>query len=134
VRAIDLRYLERWNAARHKPALRQMGIDEIHLGKKQKFLTVVSNLESGEPLWFGPGRKKETLDEYFRTQLSARQRRGIEAACVDMWEPYRLSIEEWAPNCRVGTTSSMFCSTPTAPLTKCGGRSFSARAAAGAGW
>ena len=20
---------------------------------------------------------------------------------MDMWEPYRLSIEEWAPNCRV---------------------------------
>ena len=30
-----------------------MGIDEIYLGKTQKFLTVVSNLETGEPLWFG---------------------------------------------------------------------------------
>src|ERR1017187_7159287 len=65
VRAIDLRYLERWAAARRKPALRQMGVDEIHLGKKQKFLTVVSNLETGEPLWFGRERKKETLDEFF---------------------------------------------------------------------
>lgn len=101
VRAIDLRYLERWNRARRKPALRQMGVDEIHLGKKQKFLTVVCNLETGEPLWFGRERKKETLDEYFRTALSGRQRRGIEAACVDMWEPFRLSIEQWAPNCRI---------------------------------
>ena len=42
VRAIDLRYLERWAASRRKPALRQMGVDEIHIGKKQKFLTVVS--------------------------------------------------------------------------------------------
>lgn len=25
----------------------------------------------------------------------------IAAACVDMWEPYRLSIEQWAPNCRI---------------------------------
>jgi hypothetical protein len=33
VRAIDLRYLERWAAARRKPALVQMGVDEIHLGK-----------------------------------------------------------------------------------------------------
>ena len=30
-----------------KPALAQMGVDEIHLGKKQKFITVVSNLDSG---------------------------------------------------------------------------------------
>ena len=56
-------------AGRRKPALRQMGIDEIHLGKQQKFLTVVSNLATGEPLWFGRERKKETLDGFFREQL-----------------------------------------------------------------
>ena len=78
-----------------------MGVDEIHLGKQQRFLTVVCNLETGEPLWFGRERKKETLDEFFRTELSARQRRGIEAACVDMWEPYRLSLAQRAPNCRI---------------------------------
>jgi transposase len=101
VRAIDLRYLERWNASRRLPALRQMGVDEIYLGKKQKFLSVVSNLETGEPLWFGRERKKESLDGFFQTELSARQRRGIEAACVDMWKPYRRSIEQWAPNCQI---------------------------------
>ncbi len=101
VRAIDLRYLERWNAARRKPALRQMGVDEIYLGKKQKFLSVVCNLETGEPLWFGQERKKETLDGFFQTELSAQQRRGIQAACLDMWKPYRLSIEQWAPNCQI---------------------------------
>jgi transposase len=101
VRAIDVRVLERWNAGRKKPALHQMGVDEIFLGKKTKFVTVVSNLENGEPLWFGQDRKKETLDEFFRTQLSARQRRRIEAACVDMWEPYRLSIQEWSPDCAI---------------------------------
>jgi transposase len=101
VRAIDLRYLKRWAAGRRKPALRQMGVDEIYLGKKQKFLTVVSNLESGEPLWFGQERKKETLDEFFEKQLSAFQRSAIRAACVDMWEPFRQSIEQWAGNCGI---------------------------------
>ena len=86
---------------RRKPGLRQLGVDEIHVGKKQKFLTVARNLESGEPLWFGRERKKETLDEFFQGELSARQRRGIEAACVDMWEPYRQSIEQWAPESRI---------------------------------
>ena len=101
VRAIDLRCLERWAAARRKPALRQMGVDELFVGKKGKFITVVCNLETAEPLWFGKERKKETLDEFFRSQLSSGQRRRIEAACVDMWEPYRLSIQEWARNCRL---------------------------------
>jgi len=101
VRAIDLRYLERWNAQRTKPALRQMGVDEIYLGKTTKFVTVVSNLETGEPLWFGRERKKETLDEFFRTQLNRRQRQRIEAACVDMWEPFKASIQEWLLNCAI---------------------------------
>lgn len=101
VRAIDLRYLERWAANRRKPVLAQMGVDEIHLGKKQKFITVVSNLDSAEPVWFGRERKQETLDGFFQGELHARQRMRITAACVDMWEPYRLSIEQWAPNCRI---------------------------------
>jgi len=101
VRAIDLRYLERWAATRREPPLRQMGVDEIYRGKSDKFLTVVSNLETGEPLWFGAERKKETLDEFFRTQLRSGQRRRIEAACVDMWEPFRLSMAEWVPGCRI---------------------------------
>jgi transposase len=101
VRAIDMRYLERWDKHRRKPALKQLGVDEIYRGKNDKFLTVVSNLETGEPLWFGKERKKETLDEFFRTQLRSRQRKRIQAACVDMWEPFRLSIEEWAPGCRI---------------------------------
>ena len=100
VRAIDMRYLERWDASRRKPALRQMGVDEIYLGKKQKFLTVVCNLETSEPLWLNSERKKASLDEFFQT-LSPRQRRGIEAACVDMWEPFRLSIEQWASQCKI---------------------------------
>ena len=100
-RAIDLRYLERWQARRRKPALQQMGVDEIFLGKTTKFVTVVSNLETGEPLWFGRERKKETLDEFFRTQLSRRQRQRLEATCVDMWEAYTSSIREWAPQCAI---------------------------------
>jgi transposase len=101
VRAIDIRYLKRWAASRRKPALRQMGIDEIYLGKRQKFLTVVSNLQTGEPLWFGRERKKETLDEFLGQELSGFQRRVVQAACVDMWEPFRQSLEQWVPRCQI---------------------------------
>jgi transposase len=62
---------------------------------------VVCNLETAEPLWFGRERKKETLDDFFRSQLRSGQRKRIGAACVDMWEPFRLSIEEWAPDCKI---------------------------------
>lgn len=101
VRAIDLRYLERWQRDRRRPALKQMGVDEIWMGKRTKFLTVVSNLDSGEPLWFGQARTQVTLDEFFRTELSRGQRSRIQTACVDMWQAFTTSIAEWAPRCRI---------------------------------
>jgi transposase len=101
VRAIDLRYLQRWSATRRPDPLAEMGVDEIYFGKQMKFITVVSNLETGEPLWFGQDRKQETLDEFFRTQLTESQRKRIAAACVDMWRPFSNSIGQWARNCRI---------------------------------
>jgi len=110
-----------------------MGVDEIYLGKKQKFITVVSNLESGEPLWFGRERKKETLDEFFQTELSAGQRMRISAACVDMWEPFRMSMEQWAPRCRIVYDKFHITQHANQAIDEVG-RSFSARADRGAGW
>ena len=49
----------------------------------------------------GAAQARETLDEFFRMELNARQRGRIEAACVDMWEPFKSSIQEWSPNCAI---------------------------------
>jgi len=127
VRAIDLRYLQRWSATRRQARLEQMGVDEIYFGKQMKFITVVSNLESGEPLWFGQDRKQETLDEFFRTQLTESQRKHIEAACVDMWRPFTNSIAHWAGKCRIVYTSFTSYNTPIKPSMKCAERSSSAK-------
>ena len=66
VRAIDLRDLKRWAQGRRRPGLRLMGGDEIYLGKKQKFLTVVTNLETGEPLWLGGSGRKRRWTSFSR--------------------------------------------------------------------
>jgi len=101
VLAIDLRYLKRWSESRKKPALRKMGVDEIWLGKKRKFTTVVTNLETAEPVWFGQDRKKDTLDEFFEKRLTPFERGAVQTACVDMWDPFKQSITQWLPKCRV---------------------------------
>jgi hypothetical protein len=54
-----------------------------------------------KPVWFGRERKKETLDEFFETELSRRQRMRIMAVCVDMWEPFRLSLEQHVPKAKI---------------------------------
>ena len=109
VRAIDLRYLRRWAQGRCRPALRQMGVDEIYLGKKHKFLTVVTNLETGEPLWFGRERKKETLDEFFENHLSGFQRSALRAPVSTCgshsgkaWNNGRPSARSCTTSCRPG--------------------------------
>src|SRR5262249_1904096 len=85
VRRMDKRALRRWAAARPRTPVRYLGVDEIFLGKRDKFLTVVSDLESGEPLWVGLERKQETLDRFFAEALSPSRRRAVRAVCVDMW-------------------------------------------------
>ncbi len=104
------------------------GRQEIHPGKKQKFLTVVCNLETGEPLWAEPTGRRNHWDTFFREEVSERQRRRIEAACVDIWEPFRLSIEHRAPQCRI-IYDKFHISTPTMLSMRYDGRSFSGKAA-----
>jgi transposase len=42
-----------------------VGVDEIYFGKQMKFITVVSNLETGEPLWFGRIASKKPWMSFF---------------------------------------------------------------------
>ena len=76
-------------------------MDEIFLGKGGKFLTVVSNLETGEPVWVGRERKRETLDRDFAEALPRRRRRFVRAVCVDMWEPFGQSLRGHLPHARI---------------------------------
>jgi transposase len=101
VRRMDKRVLQRWAATRPRRPLRHLGVDEIYLGKRDKFLTVVSDLERGEPLWVGLERKRETLDRFFAEALPRRQRRAVRAVCVDMWEPFAQSLRAHLPHARI---------------------------------
>ena len=100
VRRIDKRALLSWKRSRKRRALRHMGVDEL-FWRKGHCLTVVSDLERGEPIWAGPERKKETLDRFFAEELPPRRRRWVRAVCVDMWEPYRLSLREHLPRAAI---------------------------------
>ena len=100
VRRIDKRSLEAWSRGRDRRPLRWMGVDEI-FWKKGGCLTVVSDLEAGEPIWAAPDRKKETLDRFFVERLPPRRRRSVRAVCVDMWEPFLLSLKQHLPRAAI---------------------------------
>jgi transposase len=100
VRRIDKRALQEWSRRRPRRPLRWLGVDEI-FWKKGSCLTVVSDLEAGEPIWGGPERKKETLDRFFAQHLPPRRRRAVRAVCVDMWPPYLVSLKEHLPKAAI---------------------------------
>jgi transposase len=101
VRRLDKRVLRQWAAGRARTPLRYLGVDEIYLGQRDKFLTVVSDLERGEPLWVGRERKRETLDRFFAEALPVRRRHAVRAVCVDMWEPFTQSLRTHLPHARI---------------------------------
>jgi transposase len=80
----------RWAAGRSRPPVRFLGVDELYLGRRDKFLTKSGpiSLDTGEPLWAGRDRKRETLDRFFAEVLPPVRRRTIRAVGVDMWEPF----------------------------------------------
>jgi transposase len=51
--------------ARRMAGLRRIGIDEISYRKGQKYLTVVTDHDTGRMIWAAPGRDKATLAGFF---------------------------------------------------------------------
>lgn len=95
--AIMSRAAKRGLARRASRVVRIIGIDEKSIKKGHKYFTIVSDLDRGQVLWIGIGRKRETIDSYWAT-LSAEQLAGIEGIAMDMWLPYYESAMAHVPN------------------------------------
>ncbi len=97
VRRAEGAALARWDATREPVPLRYVGVDEKWLGRRHRlkddFVTIVSNLENGEPVWIGYGRGQETLAAWIAT-LSPEQKAQIQLFAMDMYDPFRLAVRE----------------------------------------
>ena len=71
-----------------------IGIDEISMGKGQKYRIVVSDLLQGRPIWFGgKDRSEASLVEFF-TWLGPKKSKQIGLAVMDMWKAFRKSTRK----------------------------------------
>ncbi|HKN67467.1 MAG TPA: ISL3 family transposase [Gemmatimonadaceae bacterium] len=97
VRRAEQRALERWDASRPPRVLRHVGIDEKFLGRRnqldEKFVTIVSDLETGEPIWIGYGRKVHVLKTWLNS-LTPEEKARIQLFAMDMWPAYPAAIRE----------------------------------------
>jgi len=71
---------------------KRIGIDEIAYEKCHKYLTVVRDVDLSKVIWVGKGRKKETLDQFFK-ELGIKKSWNIEDVVMDMWDPYIASVK-----------------------------------------
>jgi transposase len=77
-----------------------LAVDEISLKKRHKYLTVVTDWESGRVLWVSQGRGEESLEEFF-CQLTPEVKKGIKAIAMDMWDPYIKAVKDHCPGCDI---------------------------------
>jgi transposase len=78
-----------------------IGIDELAIRKGHNYRIIVSDLEKGRPIWVGgEGRKEVDLDLFF-AELGPKRCGRIELAVMDMWRPFRNSLQNNAPEARI---------------------------------
>ena len=100
VKAIDKSFLEKSFGQTDGHGLRVLAIDEIALRKGHHYMTVVMDYFSGQIVWMGENRDKETLDRFF-AELTDSQKQGIEAVAMDMWEPFINRIQHHCPDAQI---------------------------------
>jgi transposase len=76
--------------------VRYLGIDEIHLGRKKRFYTIVIDLDDGRILWAKPGRGKAALRGFWQRLRVAQTQ--IQAVATDMSAAYWSAVLEHLPD------------------------------------
>lgn len=77
--------------------VKRIGIDEKSFLKRHQYVSVVVDLDRSRVLHVADDRKAESLVPYFQS-LTERERDGIQAVAMDMWEPYRKTVRAQIPN------------------------------------
>jgi transposase len=79
--------------------VRYLAVDEFYTGRKEKFITVVMDLETGRILWVAKGRGAEALAKFLARLRRSRAR--IEAVACDMAAGYWLALREQLPRAAI---------------------------------
>ena len=77
------------------PGVRYLAIDEIHLGPRMRFYTMVIDLRDGRILWAKPGGGKQALQGFWRRLRAAKA--DIKAVATDMSAAYWSAVLEHLP-------------------------------------
>jgi transposase len=90
------RAVERGMKVKRRRIIPRLGVDEKAVAKRHQYVTLVSDLDRGTVEFIADDRKKASLDAYYES-LTVRQKAGIDAIAMDMWEPFIRSTREHIP-------------------------------------
>ena len=99
VKAIVKRAMEKDYGHPRLKDLRFLSIDEIYVGRKQKFYTLVIDSESGRVVWVAQGKGGTALRKFWRALCLSRAK--IAAVAMDMSAAYWAAVAENLPDAAV---------------------------------
>lgn len=95
VKDIHKRHLYKKYSSRNLKKLKYLAIDELYLGKKRKFITIVLDLETGRVIHIGKGKGKDALKGLW-CRLK-RSKAKIKAVATDMASGFMAAVLEHLP-------------------------------------
>lgn len=91
------RAVDRGLLRRKRVSVRRIGVDETSFQRRHEYVTIVTDLDGSRVLHVADGRKRESLDEFFRS-LDPDQIAAIEAVAMDMCGAFIASVSEHVPD------------------------------------
>jgi transposase len=99
IKDIQKRYLGRKFARPKLKHLKRIAIDEISIGKRHRYLTVVMDLETGAVVFVGDGKGAEALEPFWKRLRASRAK--IKAVAMDMSPAYISAVLHHLPQASI---------------------------------
>lgn len=95
IKDIEKKYLKKHFDKPKLKELKRIAIDEIYLGKKTKYLTLVMDLVTGAVVYIGNGKSADALKPFWKKLKCAKAK--IEAVAMDMGRAYIRAVKDNLP-------------------------------------
>ena len=99
IKDIQKRYLQKRFSRPKLKKLKEIAIDEISIGKRHRYLTVVLDLKTGAVVFVGDGKGADALDPFWKQVKRAKSK--IDAVAIDMSPAYISAIIKNLPNAKI---------------------------------
>lgn len=87
--------------------LRRLSVDETSFKRRHRYVTVVSDPDTGRVLHVAQGRSRASLESFYR-RAGPDRLCGVESVSMDMWRPYVAATRAWVPGAERKTAFDRF--------------------------